>query len=273
MAKSARLKLARDDDGNVISPGIFVSDPFDNCPQDATESTPGFLTEWTLDTTADPPTLTIRTPQGDVVYLPPDNWEPDCGSKWFLDSAPDMMCAGPCVCVAAICDERGDVIEITCPNFDCGIPKDWLVEAHNVFGDDCNNPTIMNIAQIALICNSPYTVTITKMIFTQWVGRRAWEFDWNPANRYELREVPEHLASDFIWTSTHSYIVISISISASCGSATSTASVNILSHFENGANDIAYSLNATVSRDIGEDDEYCSALALSDPGVTATALV
>ena len=107
-SETATLKFARDANNEIID-NVWVSDPFDACPDDATidsqtgETIPGFETEWTLDTNVDPPTLTMRTPLGDVIYGPPADWSPQCGSVWSLVSSPQAGCASPCACLGPVC--------------------------------------------------------------------------------------------------------------------------------------------------------------------------
>ena len=131
---TARLSQATDENDNVI-PGVYVSASYDLCPAlavvdpETDEIIPGFETEWTLDTTADPKTLTIRTSFGDVVYGPPLVWNPRCGSVWSKVSGPD--CASSCVCVGPLCanvrwDGCDDGCESFAPLVTCGLPWDEL---------------------------------------------------------------------------------------------------------------------------------------------------
>lgn len=73
----------------TTDPHIFVSAPF-GC--DGRQ----FETEWTLDIQAR--TLTLRTPDGPVIYTGP-TWAFHCGGEFSLTQAPEGCLAPGCICV------------------------------------------------------------------------------------------------------------------------------------------------------------------------------
>ena len=76
-----------------------------------------FSTEWTLDTTADPVTLTLRTPGGDVVYES-TSFNPIGGNVFTLASKPTLCDVAPCVCVGPVCEAYAPS-ELCCPTGLC----------------------------------------------------------------------------------------------------------------------------------------------------------
>ena len=53
----------------------------------------------TMDLNVDPPTLTVETPEGDLVYSPPRLFVPECRQRWFLISKPENCSATRCIVI------------------------------------------------------------------------------------------------------------------------------------------------------------------------------
>jgi len=85
--------------GGIYLEPVVDAEPIEGYYQsEAFDCLDGFSTEWTIDSTGDPVTATLRTTLGDIVYeLAASTWQPLCSNQLTLQSAPADCPVAPCI--------------------------------------------------------------------------------------------------------------------------------------------------------------------------------